>query len=238
MVSGFRKIALIKPRSVGERLHYLRLRRKLMLGQLEEQTKVRAFFIEALEKSQFDKLPATVYCLGFLRSIAQALKVPFERFEADFKAERELWLKIRGTNFDHFEQIKAYQPRFVISPRLLAVASALATVMVVTAYIYFQVASFLSPPILDIFEPADEAKVEGELVKVVGKTSEGATVMINREPIVPSSNGSFEQEISLTPGINELEISAQSRFNKKTTKNIKVLRSRSQAGHEANQTGS
>lgn len=236
MTNGFKKIAVSKPRSVGERLRSARLRRKLTLTELEGLSKVRAFFIEAMEASAFDKLPATVYCLGFLRAICQVLNVPYQRFEGEFRKEQTLWLKIHTTSFDHHRLIRAHRPKTLITPKLIALGSALATVLAVTGYFYVQLATFLSPPLLEIIEPGTEAKLGSDEVQVVGKTSEGATVTINQESVVPGPDGHFSQAISLEQGINELEVSAQTRFGRQTTKQIKILRERSEAHHEADET--
>lgn len=238
MVDGFTKTNVKKPRSVGERLRALRLRRALTLADIEAHSKVRSFFIEAIEQSQFGKLPATVYCLGFLRAITASLGVPYEKFETDFKAEHELWLKIQGTGFDHTKLMAAYKAKFVVSPKVLAFAGALFSICIGVGYLYYQVASFLTPPMLEIVEPANQAKLTGDTVKLIGHTTQGASVTINGQQIVASPDGTFSEDISLTPGINELEVSSATRFNKKTTKQIKILRERSQAQNETNQTGS
>ncbi|MBI3261510.1 helix-turn-helix domain-containing protein [Candidatus Berkelbacteria bacterium] len=238
MTNGFTKTVLRKPRSVGERLRALRLRRKLTLSELEATSRVRIFFIEAIERGDYGKLPATVYCLGFLRAICQVLMVPYEKFEGEFRAERELWIKIHGTTFDHGRLIKAHAPKILLTPKLIAIGSAAFAAALVFGYLWWQFSIFLSPPLLTISEPGTEAKIVGETVKIVGKTSEGATVTINEQPVVPGADGGFVQEIILNPGINELELTAQTRFNKKTTKRINILRERSEAHHEGSETGS
>lgn len=238
MTNGFHKISLAKPRTVGERLRLARLRRKLTITDLQQRSKVRGFFIEAIERSQFDKLPATVYCLGFLRSITQALELSHQKFESEFRHEHELWLKINGTTLDHDRLIKAHTLKLVVTPKLIAMGTALLTVLAVSGYLWWQLAIFLRPPLLAISQPGTEAKIDGETVTIAGKTSEGATVTINQEPVVPGPDGSFAAEISIAQGINELEVTAQTRFNRKTTKRINILRQRSEAHHEADETGS
>lgn len=238
MTNGFTKTVVGKPRSVGERLRALRLRRKLSHSELEAASKVRVFFIEAIERGDYGKLPATVYCLGFLRAICQVLAIPYEKFEGEFRAERELYLTLHGTTLDHNRLIRAHAPKMLLTPKLIAIGSAAFAVVVVFGYLWWQLSIFLSPPLLAITEPGAEAKIEGETVKIVGKTSEGATVTINNEPVVPGADGGFAQEITVNPGINELELTAQTRFNKKTTKRINILRQRSEAHHDGTETGS
>lgn len=238
MTNGFTKTAVHKPRSVGERLRALRLRRKLTLSELQAASKVRVFFIEAIERGDYGRLPATVYCLGFLRAICQVLAIPYEKFEDEFRAERELYLTLHGTTLERNRLIKAHAPKILLTPKLIAITGAASTVLVVFGYLWWQLSIFLSPPLLAITEPGTEAKILGETVKIVGKTSEGATVTINNEPVVPGPGGVFAQEITLNPGINELELVAQTRFNKKTTKRINILRQRSEAHHDGNETGS
>ena len=58
---------------IGNSLREARLRQQLDFPELEQQTKVRAKYLRALEEEQFDALPAQTYVKGFLRTYAEAL---------------------------------------------------------------------------------------------------------------------------------------------------------------------
>jgi cytoskeleton protein RodZ len=58
---------------IGNSLREARLRQQLDFPELEQQTKIRAKYLKALEAEDFDVLPAPTYVKGFLRNYADAL---------------------------------------------------------------------------------------------------------------------------------------------------------------------
>lgn len=68
---------------IGERLRNAREARGLTLAAAETLTRIRAIYLQALEDEHFDRLPASVYARGFLRTYAVALGLdPDELTEA------------------------------------------------------------------------------------------------------------------------------------------------------------
>jgi cytoskeleton protein RodZ len=58
---------------IGNSLREARLRQQLDFPELEQQTKIRSKYLQALEDEKFDLLPAPTYVKGFLRNYADAL---------------------------------------------------------------------------------------------------------------------------------------------------------------------
>ena len=58
---------------IGNSLREARERRQLDFPEAEQQTKIRAKYLRALEDEQFDQLPAQTYVKGFLRTYADYL---------------------------------------------------------------------------------------------------------------------------------------------------------------------
>lgn len=58
---------------IGATLREARVRRRLTLHQVEEDTKIRVKYLQAMENEEFDVLPAPAYVKGFLRSYATYL---------------------------------------------------------------------------------------------------------------------------------------------------------------------
>lgn len=55
---------------LGEILRQAREAKGLSLAQVEEATKIRSTYLQALEEEQYDRLPAPVYIKGFLKNYA------------------------------------------------------------------------------------------------------------------------------------------------------------------------
>lgn len=64
--------------TLGERLRELRVEKGLSVAEAASQLYLRAEAIEALERNDFDALPAETYVRGYLRNYAQLLEVPAE----------------------------------------------------------------------------------------------------------------------------------------------------------------
>ena len=58
---------------IGNSLREARYRQQLELSEIEQATKIRARYLQALEEESFDALPAQTYVKGFLRNYAEYL---------------------------------------------------------------------------------------------------------------------------------------------------------------------
>jgi hypothetical protein len=61
---------------------------------------------------------------------------------------------------------------------------------------------------IDIIAPADGATIYGKSVIVQGKTTAGAVVSVNGNPVIADINGVFEISIDLEEGINPIDVIA------------------------------
>ena len=113
---------------IGNSLRAARIRQKLELSQAEGDTRIRAKYLRALEDERFEVLPGPAYTKGFLRTYADYLGLdaqPFvDEYNTRFAPEEEEpepppQLRIRRRH------------RFVLAPRLLAVAVLAAGIAVV-----------------------------------------------------------------------------------------------------------
>src|SRR5258705_3280234 len=59
--------------SVGERLRAAREEKKMSLEDIAAQTRIPQRHLESIERSEWDKLPAPTYTIGFARSYATSV---------------------------------------------------------------------------------------------------------------------------------------------------------------------
>jgi cytoskeleton protein RodZ len=64
--------------SVGETLRRERIRRNLDLDQISQELKISARFLDAIEKEQFERLPARIFAKNFVRQYAHLLELDEE----------------------------------------------------------------------------------------------------------------------------------------------------------------
>ena len=69
---------------IGSSLREARMRRKLELSQIEQDTRIRAKYLTALEDDRFDALPGVAYARGFLRTYADYLGLDAQRFVDEY----------------------------------------------------------------------------------------------------------------------------------------------------------
>lgn len=75
--------------SIGETLRGERLRRGWKLEQVAAQTKIRSYFLEAMEQGRFDRLPPGLLARSFLRQYAGTLGLDENEIIASYKEQFE-----------------------------------------------------------------------------------------------------------------------------------------------------
>ena len=64
---------------VGNKLRDARARRKLSLQEVEEATKIRARYLQAIENEDWDELPGDIYARAFIRTYGSLLGLDGDR---------------------------------------------------------------------------------------------------------------------------------------------------------------
>ena len=75
--------------AIGETLRRERLRRGLNLEQVSAQTKISQYLLQAIEKSQFERLPGGLFTRSFLRQYAHVLELDEDEVVASFRQQYE-----------------------------------------------------------------------------------------------------------------------------------------------------
>jgi len=109
---------------IGNSLREARLRQQLDFPELEQQTKIRAKYLKALEDEDFDVLPAPTYVKGFLRNYADALGLEGQLYVDEYNSrfvtgEEDIPLRPR----DYQRRPQPLAPRFETRGVLLAVGA-------------------------------------------------------------------------------------------------------------------
>jgi cytoskeletal protein RodZ len=198
-----------------QRLYAARERKGVDLNRAERDTKIRAHYLDALERGEWRALPGAVYTKGFLRNYALYLGLDAEEILRDWRHERG----------DAREAEPIVVPRALIAPRRGfsftpgVVWAGLLTVGVIAfaAYMGMQVLRFARPPTLSVSDPAVAVStVDGSMQTYVlrGSSIAGATIAVatpgRDQPYRASAgpDGSWSVEVELRRGRNQFTISA------------------------------
>jgi len=74
--------------AVGNKLHEARTRRKLSLHEVEEATKIRARYLQAIENGEWDQLPGDAYARAFIRTYGRLLDLDGDRLAEEQRRDQ------------------------------------------------------------------------------------------------------------------------------------------------------
>ena len=194
-------------KTVGAFLKNARIGKKVSLKSLERQTRIKKEFIEAIEREEWKDLPEFPVVSGFVKNIASALDVDWKKAVALLRR-------------DYPPRRLAINPKPDISsgfkwgPKLGFILGVGFVGILIVGYLGFQYLRFMSPPVLEVWKPADgEVLVERDIV-VEGKTGPDASVRVNNQPALVADDGTFRAEIEVTEGMDDIKVEAVSRSGK------------------------
>lgn len=212
-----------KKRSLGSIFKAARTKLDWTLEQAEKETKICAKYLQALEEGNYAILPAEAYNIGYVRGYAEALKLNQEKSVQLYREERSRQHFSPDDKPTLITPNRARSRNFFITPKLIGAMVALLLFSGLITYIALQLRAFSQPPALVISNVPAELTSTKDTVTIKGKTTAGAAVAINSEPILVQSDGSFDQTIQLSPGVNQITVKATSRAEQESQKTISVL---------------
>ncbi|HUQ85679.1 MAG TPA: helix-turn-helix domain-containing protein [Candidatus Limnocylindrales bacterium] len=201
-----------------QRLKEARIQRGLTIEQVAKATKIKAHFLESIEKGAYSELPSPAYAKGFVRNYAEFLGLPKAQSSALFKRD-----------FDEKKNVKVLPDGMVKNNdfpirRINLRKAIIGTIVLILlgTFLMFQVRGVLFAPSIFISSPKGNTITQRD-ISVIGRTDSSATITINNESVFVNNNGVFEKKISLFPGENVITIKAKNRFGKQSTLQRTVL---------------
>lgn len=202
-------------RKVGEYIRDARLKKRLSKEELGEATKIRQSFIDAIEKENWEKLPAFPVVLGFVKSISHFLDIDERETIAILRRDYPIKPVVVNPKPD-------IETKLVWSPRKTFLVGVGVIVLLITGYLGFQYRKFQSSPNLKVSEPTEGQIVKVGEVHVAGTTDPDVTIKINNQPALVSDQGEFGENIEVDKNTTTIIIEALSRSGKMTTINRRI----------------
>lgn len=200
-------------KTVGEILKGVRNDKKLTLENVEERTKIRKKFLQALEENNWSKLPSLTYARGFIKNYAEFLELDSSYILSIFRRQMIIAEKQKILPPGVSESLN--EPFFRLTPARIMTFFTVFLLLVFFFWLFGQYRSFfVSPPII-LDRPKESEIIRAEKIVVAGKTDSKANLLINGQK-VDLTNGSFNQEITVSPGRVVLKIEAANKFGRKT----------------------
>jgi len=207
-------------KTVGEILSEKRRSLGLSLELVEEETKIRKNFLEALEKNEFSRISGIATIKGFLRNYAVFLGLSPDNVLAIFRrdfVENEKGQVIPRTILEPLSK-----KQFFWTPKMTFLSFLCFLTVGIVFFLARQYQKVNQAPFLEVSSPKS-GEVFNQSVFVSGKTDKDATVKINGILISVDQNGQFSEKITLPRGENNLIVEAVNRKGKKRTVSLVVI---------------
>lgn len=210
--------------TVGDQLREARRRNSLSLREVSQALLIPLQQLRLLEADQFHIIPERMYCELFLKAYATYLGLDWPVLKAQYDAS--MLLAPGGTQV---QQTAYHRPRLTVTPQLIK--TFFLSLAIAGCGIYLVVFGYLavSPPSLIVWSPAQDETSGVDRVRVTGKTQEHARLTINGESVMMRRDGTFEQEIVLSEGLNIITIGASKKYSKEHIEERRVMYRRERA---------
>jgi hypothetical protein len=198
--------------TLGDLLIHAREHQGYTHHDVEKSTHIRTEYLQALELSQYEELPADIYTRGILKTYCRFLNIPYreaiklylrdDAFTEDIKPDTSILKAMKQATLR----------------RLLQIVGIVSVGILLVGYMIYQYQSSLQPPPLEITNPRDEfTESISESIAISGESEPGTTIQINSQTLTLDPEGRFEIEYQLDPGENTIKVIARSNFNDKMT---------------------
>ncbi|MBU1104831.1 helix-turn-helix domain-containing protein [Candidatus Parcubacteria bacterium] len=207
-------------KSVSEILKQKRLEQGFLIEDASRQLKIHQRYLRALEEANYAIFASSIQLKGFLRNYAEFLglnkedTLAFLRREVDEKALNQKGRRLAGQNF--FKQ-------FVITSGTVMTVLVTLLLLGFFSYVYIQYRSFSQAPYLKVESPASDVSQDQQVINIFGKTDKDATIAINGQQVLLGEEGSFATPVSLSLGLNIINITATNKLGKVSKVERKVL---------------
>lgn len=196
-------------KTIGQILKDARARKKYSLKKLEDLTKIKSDFIDAIEKENWEVLPPFPTVLGFVKSIANTLQINAKSAVAVLKRDYPPKKESMNPKPD-------ISSKFVWSPKLTFIVGVGIVIAGILGYLIFQYTRFVSPPFLKVDSPKEEEVVSSRVVTISGATDSDAKVTANNQPVLVDQDGKFSATLEVNSETKEVTIKSISRSGKET----------------------
>lgn len=212
------------PRSLAGKIRHARRSFGLSIDEIAEDLKIRPDFLQAIEQGSFGRIEELVYRTLTVKTYAEYLGIDWATIQGEYVRE-SVYAAVpeSATNVNTGSVQRA---DLLVAPRLLKHILLSAGMIAACFYLLVLAGSALQRPVLSIFNPPDNFSSSSKTIRIEGAVSSDATLSINGQEVVKTTDGRFAQEVTLSEGVNSIRISATKKYSKETTITRRVLYTR------------
>lgn len=207
--------------TVAEQLRSARQERGLKIENVAEKLNINKKYLEALERGNFDKMPAGVYSKKFLKEYAVFLGLDYNELVKIF--QKELDIEEGTARPELFSKQVAKAGYFLATPKIIKNLIISVIIFACLAYLGIAVKKITAPPFLSVENPQDNIVTENKSISVNGTVEAESEVLINGKTVLSDSAGNFSEEVSLKDGINIITVSAKKKYSREAVISRQIL---------------
>lgn len=211
---------LTAAKALPEILREEREKAGLTLEDLSLKIQVSLKYLKHLENGDYDLLPGEVYALEFLKKLAKHWHLNEKAVQHIYRQEKNAQLVLPAFK----PKKKFHAAAHWLSPRLIKQSVVGLVLLLLVSYLGWEIQNIYSKPALTIISPQSETVTTGSYLAITGQTEPETTITINQQEILAGPDGSFNQTVDLTVGLNVFKISASKKHSQANTVTISILR--------------
>lgn len=193
----------------------------LSIDEISEDIKIRSEILNAIEQGAFERIEEPVYRTLMVKTYAEYLGISWETVEAGYIRESVYTPSNERANGVGIKPVQ--NSDLMVVPRLLK--HVLLSAAMIGVFFYFMVlaGSALQRPALTITNPPERFMSAAKTIRIEGSVSPDASLAINGQEVTKTNDGHFNQDLSLSDGLNTIRISASKKYSKETVVTRTVL---------------
>ncbi len=199
----------------GAYLRHIRQQRGISLEKVSEKTKILHSLLKNLEEDNYDLLPPPAYLKGIIKRYAQFLKLNPGKVV-------NLYQKTNGHHLQSGKNDLLPQNRFLVNQ--ISIFPFLRKILrwffhnilfiIIGLYFLYEILLFLLPPRIVIIAPSTDYSTNQAKIVLKGKVRRGKALFLKGKEIPLNKDGSFQEVIILSPGLNEIDLKAVNNLGK------------------------
>ena len=205
------------PGSIGIGHHLKNARRALGLSidEIAEATKIRRPLILAIEQSALHEITEPFYRTLILKTYSEYVGVNWEDIQAEY--EREAAYIPSSSRANSSAQTSAIgRSELWVATRMIKNASLTLSIAGACVYLMFLAYTALQPPTLVVQGPTQNFETTSNTTIVRGVVSGESDVRINGQRVLKKGDGTFEENVTLSSGMNVIQIAAAKKYSKES----------------------
>lgn len=181
----------------------------LNIKKLSDLSGIPERYLEALLAGDNETLPPIPYIRGYIGKLAAILEFDKEEVWRLYKQD----MRINGSGpLDRLPSNRFAARQFNKKFIVIGIAT-----LLIAIYLFWNFNKLIGSPQLEIIYPNTNNVVVSEpFVNVEGKTDTNSKLTFNNSEIFVDSDGRFNEEFRLSPGLNVLEIKSKKLLGKET----------------------